>query len=126
MLLGVASWDDPAVPTARAFLRRHPKLDARLIVTDPEAARNPKVAQLLGLDRHATGEVIVISDSNVRVPRSYLWSLVHTLTPDVGMVTSVIVGTGERTLGAALKNLRSSAPSPARASSRPTGCSSSR
>ncbi len=107
VLLGVASPGDPATATARAFLRRHPKLDARLVLTDPDAAINPKVAQLLALDRRATGEVVVISDSNVRVQQGYLWPLVDALEePGVGMVTSIFVGTGERTIGAALENLQ--------------------
>jgi ceramide glucosyltransferase len=107
VLLGVASPSDSAYPAARRFIVRHPKLDARLVVTDPDAAINPKVAQLVGLERVATGEVYVISDSNVRVCPRYLWSLVAELGDErVGMVTSLFAGTGERTLGAALENLQ--------------------
>jgi len=107
ILLGVADPRDPAFSAARAFVARHPKIDVQVVVTDPEAATNPKVAQLVGLERVATGEVYVISDSNVRVPPSYLWSIVAEFTDaTVGMVTSVFAGTGERTLGAALENLQ--------------------
>jgi ceramide glucosyltransferase len=107
ILFGVASPDDPAFFAARRFLARHPRLDARIVLTDPDAAINPKVAQLVGLDRAATGEVYVISDSNVRIGPGYLWSLVAELSdPRVGMVTSLFSGTGERTLGAALENLQ--------------------
>jgi ceramide glucosyltransferase len=107
LLFGVASADDPAFAVARRFIARHPRLDARVVVTDPDAAVNPKVAQLVGLERVATGEVYVISDSNVRVKPGYLWSLVGELSQDrVGMVTSLFVGTGERTVGAALENLQ--------------------
>jgi ceramide glucosyltransferase len=107
ILFGVASPDDPAFLAARRFLLRHPRLDGRIVVTDPDAAINPKVAQLVGLERAATGEVYVISDSNVRVRPGYLWSLVAELgDPRVGMVTSLFSGTGERTLGAALENLQ--------------------
>jgi ceramide glucosyltransferase len=107
VLFGIASPDDPAFPVARRFVARHPRLDARVVLTDPDAAINPKVAQLVGLDRAATGEIYVISDSNVRVGPGYLWSLVAELDdPRVGMVTSLFSGTGERTLGAALENLQ--------------------
>jgi ceramide glucosyltransferase len=107
LLFGVASTDDPAYALARRFIAQHSRLDARVVVTDPEAATNPKVAQLVGLERVATGEVYVISDSNVRVKPAYLWSLVAELSEDrVGMVTSLFVGTGERTVGAALENLQ--------------------
>ncbi len=107
LLLGVASPADAAYPIARRFIALHPRLAARLVVTDPDAATNPKVAQLIGLERVATGDVYVISDSNVRVRSGYLWSLVAELSdPRVGMVTSLFAGTGERTLGAALENLQ--------------------
>jgi ceramide glucosyltransferase len=106
VLFGVASADDSAVPVARRFLARHPKLDARLVMTDPAAAINPKAAQLVGLERVATGDVYVISDSNVRVRPDYLWSMVERLAdPSVGLVSSLFAGSGERTLGAALENL---------------------
>ena len=107
ILFGVADSSDPAFRVARRFIARHPKLDARLIVTDAHAAVNPKVAQLVGLQRVATGEVYVISDSNVRVRPTYLWSLVAELADEqVGIVASLFAGTGERTLGAALENLQ--------------------
>jgi len=107
ILFGVASATDPAFGFVRRFIANHPKLDARLVVTDPHAAMNPKVAQLIGLERLATGEVCVISDSNVRVAPTYLWSLVAELADErVGIVTSLFAGTGERTLGAALENLQ--------------------
>jgi ceramide glucosyltransferase len=81
--------------------------DARLVVTDASAAVNPKVSQLLALERAATGDVLVISDSNVRVAPSYLRVLTAELArPGVGLVTSVFAGTGERSIGAALENLQ--------------------
>ncbi|HKQ69300.1 MAG TPA: glycosyltransferase, partial [Polyangiaceae bacterium] len=80
---------------------------ARLVVTDPDEATNPKVAQLLALERAASGAIVVISDSNVRVASGYLEPLVAELArPGVAMVSSVVVGTGEQTLGAALENLQ--------------------
>jgi ceramide glucosyltransferase len=107
VLLGVASPNDPAVPVARRFLARHPRLDGRIVVTDPDATINPKVAQLVGLERVATGDIFVISDSNVRVRPDYLWSMVERLADaGVGLVSSLFAGTGERTLGAALENLQ--------------------
>ncbi len=107
ILFGVADPHDPAFPVARRFLARHPHVDGRVIVTNPRAAANPKVAQLIDLERAATGQVCVISDSNVRVSPSYLTSLLVELEdPRVGLVTSLFAGTGEQTLGAALENLQ--------------------
>lgn len=110
LLFGVTSASDPAFAAARRFMHAHPDVDARIVLTDPDAAINPKVAQLVTLERHARGQVLVISDSNVRVRADYLRSLVVPLDePRCGLVTSVFAGTGERTLGAALENLQLSA-----------------
>jgi ceramide glucosyltransferase len=107
IVFGVASPRDPAFEVARAFCRRHPGLEARVVVTEREAAVNPKVAQLVGLAAAARGDVLVISDSNVRVAPDYLARLVAPLAdPRCGLVTSIFAGTGERTLGAALENLQ--------------------
>jgi ceramide glucosyltransferase len=107
ILFGVADPSDPAAALARRFVARHPKVNARVVVTDPNAATNPKVAQLIGLERVAAGEIYVISDSNVRVRPAYLWSLVCELADErVGIATSLFAGTGEQTLGAALENLQ--------------------
>jgi ceramide glucosyltransferase len=92
---------------ARRFVARHPQLEARIVVTDPDAAINPKVAQLVGLERAATGEVYVISDSNVRVrPRLSLVARAELGDPASAWSRASSAGTGERTLGAALENLQ--------------------
>ncbi|WP_437676264.1 glycosyltransferase [Sorangium sp. So ce131] len=105
ILFGVASREDPAVPVIQAFIAAHPEVKARLCLTDPSEALNPKVAQLIELTRRAEGSVLVISDANVRVRPDYLHSLLSVLMrPGVGLVSSVVAGTGERTLGAVIEN----------------------
>jgi ceramide glucosyltransferase len=107
ILFGVASKADPAYTVAQRFILDHPTIDARVLVTDPDAAPNPKVAQLVSLSREATGEVFVISDSNVRVRPGYLRALSDELRDErVGLVWSVFSGTGEQSVGAALENLQ--------------------
>lgn len=107
ILLGVATVTDPAFAVAHAFAVEHPELDVRIVITDFAAAPNPKVAQLRGLEARAKGEVIVVSDSNVRVEPDYLTELVAALDrTGAGLVSSVLSGAGERTLGAALENLQ--------------------
>ncbi len=107
ILFGVASDSDSALPVARQFIAANPKIRARVVFTDHGAAMNPKVAQLIGLAAEACGDVVVISDSNVRVGARYLWSVVEPLSePSVGLVTNLFGGVGEQTLGAALENLQ--------------------
>jgi hypothetical protein len=107
ILFGVADRADPAYAAARAFAQRHPSLDVKVVVTRPGQVPNPKVSQLIDLEPLATGDVILLSDSNVRVAPDHLWSVVRGFAdPRVGMVMTAFVGTGERTLGAALENLQ--------------------
>jgi ceramide glucosyltransferase len=107
LLLGVASTRDPACAVARAFIEAFPAVDARVVVTGAIEASNPKVAQLIALERQATGEILVVSDSNVRVGSQYPKKIVPLLLePQVGLVSSLFVGTGERSFGAALENLQ--------------------
>lgn len=107
VVFGAASRSDPAVPVVEAFMAAHPRLPARLVWTTPPrgAIQNPKVAQLVDLTAQAKGSVLVVSDANVHVPRTYLRSVVGSLLrPGVGLVSSVIAGEGERSFGAALEN----------------------
>jgi ceramide glucosyltransferase len=107
ILLGVASVDDPAYPVARSFVAEAGPDRARLFLTNRDEATNPKVAQLLTLERAATGTILLISDSNVRAARDYLAPLVaELLRPGVAIASSVVAGTGEHSLGAALENLQ--------------------
>ena len=106
VLVGVASPDDAAYGAARSFVAQAGG-KARLFLTNPEEATNPKVAQLLTLERAATGPILLISDSNVRATRDYLNPLVtELLRPGVAIASSVVAGTGEQTVGAALENLQ--------------------
>jgi ceramide glucosyltransferase len=106
ILFGVASETDPALAVARAFVAAHPEIDARIVLTDPHAALNPKGAQLVALEALATGDIVLISDSNVRVHPHYLRRIVLAMDePGVGVVSNAIAGTRERTFGARLENL---------------------
>jgi ceramide glucosyltransferase len=107
LLLGVPSAVDSAYAAARRFVEAFPHVEARIVLTGSVQALNPKVAQLIALEKCAHGAIVVISDSNVRAPRTYLQSLVAALyEPHVGLVSSVVVGTGETSLGAAVENLQ--------------------
>lgn len=105
VLLGVRTRDDAAYPHALEAAARWPGM-FRVVVQRGQAGMNPKVNQLVTLARAARGEVLVVSDSNVRVAPGYLAGIAGLLEdPAVGLVTHAIVGVGEERLGSLLDNL---------------------
>jgi ceramide glucosyltransferase len=109
VLLGVRDQDDPAFPVAQGVARRWPRR-FRVIVQQGEPGLNPKVNQLITLARAARHGLLVISDSNTRVPAQYLDEIAaHLADPRVGLVTHPLSGRGEDAgrarLGSMLDNL---------------------
>jgi ceramide glucosyltransferase len=105
VLLGVRSREDAAYPHAVAAAARWPDR-FRVVVQRGEPGMNPKVNQLVTLAGAARGEVLVVSDSNVRVGPGYLAGIAGLLEdPAVGLVTHPIAGVGEARLGSLLDNL---------------------
>jgi ceramide glucosyltransferase len=108
IVLGVEDPEDPAIAVAEELCRQHPRAEARIVVHRGSGATNPKVRNLLGMLPHARHDLLLVSDSNVRVPPHYLRDMVaHKLaSPRVGLVSSLFAGRGEDTLGAALENVQ--------------------
>ncbi len=106
VLLGVRSTDDSAWPIALAATRRRPDR-FRVVVQRGTPGLNPKVNQLVTLAREARHEILVVSDSNVRVRSGYLSDIAARLEDEsVGLVTHLIVGVGARRLGSVLDGLQ--------------------
>lgn len=104
VVLGVRDTTDAAHPVAQAAVRRWPER-FRLCVQESSPGLNPKVNQLITLERHARHEVLVVSDSNVRIGPGYLEELAACITqPDVGCVTHPVIGLGEVSLGSLMDN----------------------
>lgn len=107
LLFCVADPRDPAIEVVRRLLAEFPGRDAELIVGCSAFGLNPKVESLAMMDRFRRHDVILISDSNVRVRPEYLRETACYLgEPGVGLVTNIFTGVGERTFGAALENLQ--------------------
>jgi ceramide glucosyltransferase len=105
VVLGVKDTTDPAHAVAQAAVERWPHI-MRLELQQGEPGLNPKVNQLITLSAAARYDILVISDSNVRVERGYLEEIAHLLEdPTVGCVTHPVSGIGEQTLGSLLDNL---------------------
>jgi ceramide glucosyltransferase len=102
----VAESDDPAIAVVQKILLDYPGHDAQLLVGCPAFGLNPKVESLAAIDRLRKHDLILISDSNVRVRPEYLRETAGYLAdPSVGLVSNLFAGEGEESFAAALENL---------------------
>ncbi len=105
LLFSVSDPKDPARRLVESMMERYPRVKARLFVGQIEAGPNPKVNNLMISYQMASHDLILISDSNVRVNQDYLKRLVAHLDAGVGMITSVVAGTDAATLGGRLESI---------------------
>lgn len=106
LVFGAADPFDPALLLVRRLAKEYPRRDIATVYGADPAVANPKVALLARLLRHARHDVILLSDSNVRLSPGELARVLPLFDdPRVGMVYQPVVAVGERTLPAAVENL---------------------
>jgi len=89
VLFGVRALDDPAVPEIRRLIEEFPALRIRLIEC-PTSTPNAKAGVLMDLAAEARHPVLLVNDSDIRVPQGYLRRVVAALDePGVGLVTCI-------------------------------------
>lgn len=105
VVLGLRSAADPAWPLACSMARRWPERFS-VVLQRGAPGLNPKVNQLLSLERAAQHEILVVSDSNVRVAPGYLREIAALLEdPEVGLVTHLVAGSGAVRSGSVMDQL---------------------
>ena len=92
ILFCVASGKDPVVPVVERLIAEHPGVRARLLIGDERISQNPKLNNLCKGWEAATGEWVIIADSNVLMPRDYIQRLLGAWRPDTGLVCSPPIG----------------------------------
>ncbi len=106
ILFSVREPADPAVAVVRRLEKEFPTLPMRLLVTGPPRYLNAKVDGLEAMMEAATYDVLVISDSDVRVRPEYLRHVIAPLAkPDAGMATCISRGVAGRSLWSRLEAL---------------------
>jgi ceramide glucosyltransferase len=110
ILFGVADPADPVLPLLRDLQAQHPDVPVKVSICPRPLGLNPKVSTLRQLLPQARHELIVISDSDVRVPPDLLTRLAAALQqPGVGLATCLYRSGPVSTCGAALEGLTISA-----------------
>jgi ceramide glucosyltransferase len=93
IVCGVHDLGDQAVRVVRDLQRAYPALDISLIVDNRLHGENRKVCNLVNMQAAIRGEVVVVSDSDICVGRTYLEEVVAPLAdPSVGFVTCLYTG----------------------------------
>lgn len=108
VILSAARADDPAVAVARRVIRRFPATAFRLVVGGGTgvALANPKVDRLVAASREARGEILLVSDSNVRIHPGDVARIAAAFDdPAVGCVSSLFTGSEARSFGAVVESL---------------------
>jgi ceramide glucosyltransferase len=99
ILFCIDSESDPAYPVIEKLIRDFPDRQIRVLFGSGSSAPNDKVAKLARLAGEAKYELVVVSDSDVRVQPDYLHKVTAPLAdPKIGAVTCFYVSGHETTL----------------------------
>lgn len=108
VVVSAAEWDDPAVEVVRRVMRAHPSAPFRLVVGGGtfSGVVNRKVERLIEAAGEASGDILFISDSNVRVKPGDLAASVEGFADErVGCVSTLFTAAGAETPGALVESL---------------------
>jgi ceramide glucosyltransferase len=95
IIFGAADASDPAVEEVRRVMAEFPEAPVRMVCGASEAA-NRKAGVLVELAKAARYPLLLVNDSDVRVPQGYLRRIVSPIEdPDVGLVTCLYRGWSE-------------------------------
>jgi ceramide glucosyltransferase len=110
ILFAVSDAGDSAVPIVERLIAEFPARNIRLIVVEDRLGPNGKVSNLCRLTREARHDLLVITDSDVRVAPGYLHRVADLFgDPSVGGVTALYRGSDNLQLVAAMDCVGSSA-----------------
>jgi ceramide glucosyltransferase len=106
LLFCMGEEDDPVVPVLQKLARDFPERRIRVLFGSGGRGSNDKVVKLARLVSEAQNEVVVISDSDVRVRPDYLRTVVAPLAdPKVGAVTCFYAPIEDKTLTDSLQTI---------------------
>src|SRR5208337_2307010 len=93
LIFGVSDPGDPAIEVVRKLQAKYPNLPIELVVCNRVLGTNIKVSNLVQMLPAARHELLLVNDSDIRVPADYLRSVSTPLADaSVGLVTCLYRG----------------------------------
>ena len=93
IVFGVHDDEDPAVAIVRALQAKYPQADTCIVADNAIYGGNAKVSNLINMFPAAKHDILVLSDSDIRVPGNWLSEVTGALArPGVGLVTCLYKG----------------------------------
>lgn len=106
LIFGVSDPADPAIEVVRKLQAKYPNLPIDLIMCNRVLGTNIKVSNLAQMLPAARHELLLVNDSDIRVPPDYLRAVIAPLADDsVGLVTCLYRAAAATTLGSRLEAL---------------------
>lgn len=110
ILFCVSDADDPAIRVIENLIRDFPKRSIRLLTGSEHLGASDKVNKLVQMAREAKHEILIVSDSDVRVGPNFLRAIAASFAdPRIGGVTCLYRGLVEESFAATLEALGNSA-----------------
>ena len=93
IVFGVHDEADPAIAVVRDLQAKYPDFDSCIVADPAMYGPNAKVSNLINMMPAAKHDILVLSDSDIRVPTGWLTEVTGTLAqPGVGLVTCLYEG----------------------------------
>ena len=106
MIFGVSDPADPAIDEVERLRKEFPEHSIRLIICSEILGANVKVSNLVQMAREARYDILLVNDSDIRVPPDYLQRITAYLgESQIGMVTCLYRGVPAASLGSRLEAL---------------------
>ena len=106
LVFGVSDPDDPAIAVVHDLQVKYPKIPIELVVCSRVLGPNIKLSNLAQMLPSARHELLLVNDSDIRVPKDYLQNVVAPFAnQSLGLVTCLYRGLPGATLGSRLEAL---------------------
>ncbi len=99
----VAEADDPVIPIVRALVAAYPHVEARLLIGNSTASRNPKLNNLVKGWHGSRHDWVLMIDSNVLMPNDHVRRMLAAWRRDTGLVCSPPIGSAPANAAAELE-----------------------